>query len=356
MTNNVLTGHRQTDYSYTLLNKALAPVGALSGVRPGGTLEWSASKSVKGSGSLTVVGQDVDWWQSRIKVTATVTNALPSAVEPPSVSWDLGVWVPSRPGDDWTPTGKVQTLGLLDLTSILDRTGPVLAYSAPAGAVVTTKVRAIITSIGLPVAITDSALTLRSGLVWDTNASWLTICNDMLDAIGYQSLRADRSGIIRAQPYIAPSLRPYAWEFVSGSNCIFTPTWNMRQNIDSVPTRVVLSTTSSPGIPPLYGIYDAPAGSKWSAAVRGYEQRYSETVEAPDQATIDAMARSRWVSLSTPQVTREIRHAPVPLDPSDAARFSSTRAGVDARHVVSRTVYHLEDTALQDTTLLEVAS
>lgn len=353
---STLIGPRLTSYFVELLDKNLVSQGLLDGVQPGGSVEWSASASVKGTGSLTVLNQDIDWTSARLAIHTRVEAGDYPVVGGDPVTWDLGIWIPVLPGEDWTTTGRSQVLQLLDLASILDRSGPVGSYSVASGTVVTNLVKTIVADRGLRAAVTDSASVLQAGLAWDASASWLRVCNDLLQSINYRSIWADRSGTIRVEPYVTPQARALAWEFVAGANCVHRPTWSMKQDRDSVPTKVVLVTPSTDTAPAIVGSYTAPPSSQWSSATRGYDYQVTEQAEATSQPELDARAYARWVDLSSPQTTRDITHAPLPLDPSAAVRFASPRAGVDARHVVAKTTVTLTDTALQTTTLQEVAS
>lgn len=353
---SLLTGHRITGYQVTLLDRYLSPRGLLDGVKPGGSLEWSMDRSVLGTGSLVVTGQNIDWSSARLAISTTVSSAFDPLSSEGATSWSLGVWIPVVPGDDWTDTGRTQSLQLLDLSSILDRSGPVGSFSVGAGTNITDLVKLIVVDRGLRSSVTDSAATLQAGLVWDPNTTWLQVCNDLLKVIRYRPIWADRFGIIRVEPDTAPGTRALAWEFVSGQNCIHGPTWSMKQDRDSVPTKMVLVMASTDTTPAIVGEYQPPASSQWSSTTRGYEYQITEDAEGTSKPELDAMAQARWVALSTPPTTREITHAPIPLNPGSAVRFASPRAGVDARHVVAKTTVTLDETALQATTLQEVAS
>lgn len=75
---------------------------------------------------------------------------------------------------------------------------------------------------GAPLLIdgTQQVAVLPGPMVWaltDTGAaSWLDVCNDLLDAVGYSPLWVDQDGNYRSEPFVAPEQRPVGWKFDLG--------------------------------------------------------------------------------------------------------------------------------------------
>lgn len=355
-----LTQHRAgTTFGYTLIELS-GTRSDLTGVQVGGGLDWAAGRTVKGKGSLAVedVGQGYDrsvWASCRIAVDMTVTPA--DGGDP--VSWPLGVWIPTVPGDDWTSQRHTWPLELLDISHTLRSGGISAAISCPTGTVVTDKVRDLIEDAGLTASVTDSSKQLRGPLAWPAGTPRITVINDLLATIDYRSVYADGDGVIRVEPYLSPSQRPYAWTFTDDNARIYTPTVGRRQDLASIPTEVILRTQDGA----LTGYYAPPASSPWAAENRNTPVTLADTVEATDQATIDALAYRRWVDASTPQATVDIEHLPVPslidggpLLTSDAVHMMMTAGGLDDRHVIQSTGLTLSPTALARSTLQETIS
>ncbi len=345
---DLLSGHRQTQFTYELLGKDLSLIGPLQGVQPGGSLDWSQDRSVKGGGSLVLsdVGQQIVWASARIRIGMTVNGQ----------TWPLGVWVPAIPGEDWTGTGRTWQVSLLDMAKLLDVAALRTSYTVGAGEVVTDRIRSLIEGAGLTSAVTDSPQTKALASVWDPGTTRLQILSDLCDASNYLSVYADGWGAIHADPYIPPSQRPVVYEFVDGANCIYTPEWGRTQDWDDVPTEVVLTTEGDDTTPGLIAYYKGPDSSPASEAARGYAVTYVEQVDATDQPTLDALAQRRWLDKSTPQGTVTIRHMPVQLAVNDAVRFCSSRAGLDGTYVVQSTRLTLAGTELAETALTEVTT
>ncbi len=357
-----LTSHRVTSFLYELLDKHGKLIGPLDGVRPGGTLEWSAARSVKGSGQgITVVdtGQSIDWLGSRIRISRTITDATGTYTDP------LGVWIPDYPTEKWTDTGRTWDVSLLDTTTLLDQRKIGATHTLAKGASVLTDARAytlVATGAYGPwldtaresIAITPSTKVAATDMTWPAGTTFLQIVNDELASINYWSLFADMAGVWHLDPYVDPTARELAWQFDDGANCIYTPAWDRTQNWGSVPTEVDLYTLGDSVTAPLQGVFQAPASWAGSEFQRGYAVTYTEQVNAADQATIDALAQRRYLSLASPQASVQIQHLPIPLLVNQAVRFRSTRAGIDGLFVVSNTRVPLAATGLQQTMLTEV--
>lgn len=70
---------------------------------------------------------------------------------------------------------------------------------------------------GAPLRIdgTQQVAVLPGPMVWaltDSNpATWLDVCNDLLDAVGYGHLWVDQDGNYRSEPFVPPEQRPVEW-------------------------------------------------------------------------------------------------------------------------------------------------
>ncbi len=350
-TGDILTGHRSTAIRYELLTQAEASKGPLTGVT-GGSLDWTTAASVHGGGKLEVVdvGQDVDWLNDRIRPVITIAG-LP---EQP-----LGVFLVAKDPGTFTGTGRTWTLQLVDKTSILEQDQVESTYTAPAGTVITAEVAALIASTGeINVAITPSTATLPSAIVWEPGTTKLRIVNDLLAAANYLSLYADFTGQLRAEPWTRPAARPIAWEFLDGEKSIYSPDFTQDVDRFGIPNKVTVVGQSSGSVPALTSVpatnedpvspYSYPRRGRWISKVeRG--------VEIADQTTLDSYARRRLIELTSPTSSIEVQHAFLPgLAINNAVRLRRVPAGIDARHVVSKTEITTDPTALVKTTLTQV--
>lgn len=339
-----LTTHRVESWWVDLLASDETPLGVLDGVT-GGTIDQNVNATISGGGSLSVqdTGADVDWLNVRVRPWWQVAGVDP---------WPLGVFLCSAPVAAYSSTGKTWSVGLLDKLSILDADKVDGSFAVAAGAVVTDAVASVIASAGeTAVAITDSAATLSAGMVWEAGTSKLRICNDLLAAINYFSLRCDGYGRYVAGPYQPPADRPVRREFVAGPDAIHVPDFTADQDIASIPNKVVLVGRGSGDTPALVGVAEnVDPGSRFSYPSRGRWIVRTETgVEAADQATIDALAARSLAAASTPAATFDFAHAAVPLDLNSMVRLST--ADVDIFAAVQKTSQRLVVGDLMRTTV-----
>lgn len=343
-----LTTHRVETWRVDLLTSRDAVVGRLDGVT-GGDVKQSVAATISGGGTLTVVdrGQDVDWLSARLRVWWQVDGADP---------WALGTFIPSAPVEDWDGTGRSWRVELLDKLLVLDEDKVETSFSLPAGTVVTAAVRSVIAATGeTAVAITDSAETLTSGMVWEPGTSRLRIVNDLLAAINYFSLRADGLGRFVAAPYTRPQDRPVVREFHPGDEAIHREPFTRDQDLANIPNRVVLVSAATGEDPALVGVAtNTDPTSPTSVPRRGRTIVHAETgVEATSQAVIDSLAARRLTDLSQVAATQQIEHAAVPLDLN--AAVSRRWPDGTARAVVTGWTLNLQAGALMRTSLREVA-
>ena len=135
-----LTINRTSSVSVELLTETEAPAGTLDGVR-GGSVVYTAAKSVHGSAALTVAdnGQAVDWLTARIRPVVTIDGYGDTA---------LGVFLVSEAPESWGDTGRVWAIKFLDKCTILDQDPVDAAYALDAGSVVTDEIVTLIESTG----------------------------------------------------------------------------------------------------------------------------------------------------------------------------------------------------------------
>jgi len=158
-------------------------------------------------------------------------------------------------------------------------------------------------------------------------------------------------------PYILPAQRSLRYEFIDGPESIYEPNFVRDVDIWSIPNRVTLVGIGDGTTAALTStVNNTDVDSPYSQPNRGRVIGRTETgIEAVDQAALDATAQKRLIELTSPTSSVEINHAPVPgLAVNQAAKFRRQPAGIDARHVVSRTGLTLDGKALAVTILREV--
>lgn len=348
---STLTINRTSSVRVELLTASEALVGNLAGVR-GGSVGYTSAKSVHGSAALTVddVGQSVNWLTARIRPVLNIAGYGDTA---------LGVFLPAEAPEAWEGTGRTWSLKFLDKCTILAQDKIAATYALDAGSVVTDEIVTVIESTGeLNHAITPSASTLVNPLAWSPGTTKLQIVNDLLSVVNYFSLFTNGDGQYRGEPYVKPATRPTVWEFLDGANCIYLPELTKDVDVYAIPNRFIATTQGDGTTEGLISVADnTNPDSPYSIANRGrvIAADPATGVEAADQTTLDAYAERRLIELTTPTASTEIRHAFVPgLAFNQAVWFRRVPAGIDGRHVISKTEISLDPTALAKSTLTEV--
>lgn len=286
-----------------LLDASDNRLGRLLRIR-GGSLEWSIFRSVKGSGSLELTADPSAAIQSswlgadRVRIEHHAGDPDGDYATRP-----FGIWIATRPSREYDGAVERSTLALVDKTHLLNQpTGRWATY--PAGTPVVSTVRGIIASRGVgPAVIEDSGETLRAPLNFDpSDVTWLQICNDLLRAIGYDSLTANMDGSLISGPYVPPDDRELMETYGAGAG-LMVPRWTDDADASDMPNVVHVYAPGDDLTPGLVGSAsnDNPL-DPLSTFNRGEIVAPVEQVEATSQAAIDAIARQRLAELS--QVTR----------------------------------------------------
>lgn len=272
-------------WTVTVLDREDAPLRPLRGVRDG-SLDWSIHKQVRGGGSLTLdrLDREIDWLNHRLRVAWSDGHDTRY----------LGVFLPTTPHWEHTPTGTGATVTLVDKTDLL-RSQLGSWWQVPAGQTVLPTVADIIRSRGeQTLALTDSPATLRHTLTWDPDATWLTVANDLLSAAGYGPLWCDGHGWFRAEPYRDPASRPLAAVYGGQpTDYRMLPTFGEEADLSDIPNVVVAVSQGDSERHGLRGIArNTDPSSPLSIPSRGREITRTVTgLEAASQVVIDAHAR-----------------------------------------------------------------
>lgn len=338
-----LIGGRITTYRFDLLDRDETPLGELASVAPqGGYMEWHAYAAVKGGGSLPLIdrGVDIDFLNDRIKVTALLAGP---AADPTPVEVPLGIYLPAAPNEAWTGLGRRWDVELADKCSILDQTittdlyGNPRSYVAPMGTNVIDRVRAIITSAGESIAaIEPSDVTLPNALVWEPDATILTILNDMLQAAGFFALSVDGQGQFRTAPFVALQDRPILYESSAplgdGPNSLRAPEWSRERDIYSIPNRYVAISQGDGEAEAMFAVaVNMNPNSPFSVPSRNrFITRVTTGVEAVDLATLQSFAQRGLAQASSVTSGITTSHMFLPdMQAGSIVRFVDTRDGTD---------------------------
>lgn len=289
----------------------------------------------------------------------------------PEVPW--GTFLLEKAGEEWEDTGRVWSLSLLDRCTVPSQDAVEQSYSLAAGALILQEVRTLLASSGEYIAIDESStLATSSGMVWEAGTSKLKIINDLLDVAGYNSLWMDGWGNFQATPRVLPANRSILYELLGvprvledGERSIYRPEWSRERDSFKVPNKVIaVQAAGGEDTAALTGQWtNEDPDSPYSYVRRGRWITHTlDSVDTPEGtdleviAFLEARARATLIQMSAVQAEVKVEHLPIPVRVSDVLRFANSRAGVDARHVITSLELDTSSTGLMRSTLQEVIS
>lgn len=376
-TEDVLYGDRTTDYRWEVLahqNGVDQLIGVLDGVIPTSAgLTWVANAAVKGRGQVRVT----DLAEPQEGMLRIADLALESVRLRPVCVIDglpeipCSVFLVSAAVEEWSATGRVWALELLDRSTVPDQDKIDATFALPAGTVILPAVRDVLASAGERIDVNAAVTTaLAAPMVWPVGTSKLQIVNDLLAAANYSALWVDGVGVFQATPYVVPASRSIVYEvlgtpreLVDGERSIYEPSWRRDRDAYDVPNKVVAVQAAT-------GKDDAALVGTWTnqdpSSPFSYQKRgrwitsVLNSVDVPDGTPSSIVtfladkARQSLIAASSVQAAVEVRHLPIPIRVSDVLRFASAPAGIDARHVVTRIDLEAHPLGLMRTELQEV--
>jgi hypothetical protein len=152
---------------------------------------------------------------------------------------------------------------------------------------------------GAPLLIdgTQQVAVLPGPMVWaltDSNpATWLDVCNDLLEAVGYGSLWVDLDGNYRSEPFVPALQRPIGWTFDLGDEDtnLVGPERTSDQDVWSAPNRWKFVRRGMAVTPVVGdGIYIVDNLSRGPSSQQSLGRVRTSTVflDAVDQAALEA--------------------------------------------------------------------
>lgn len=376
-TQEVLYGDRITSYRWEVLSHSNGVdqlIGVLDGVADG-TLTWTQNAQVKGSGKASVLDLDVAE-AGKLRIGELPLESLrvrPVCLIQGLPENPLGTFLVSAAQEGWEATGRVWSLELLDRTTVPSQDAVEEAYAVAAGTNILQEVQAILATSDEFLAIDESVtLATSSGMVWEAGTSKLKIINDLLDVAGYNALWMDGYGNLKVTPRVLPADRSILYEVLGvprelrdGEQSIYRPSWTRDRDSFEVPNKVIaVQAAGGEDEEALVGVwtntdpmspYSYPSRGRWITHVL-------DSVEVPDgteleiQAFLESRARATLIQMSAVQAQVKVEHLPIPVRVSDVVRFSHTKAGVDARHVITRISLDTSPLGMMKSELQEVIS
>ena len=226
----LLTGSQlSVDFGADVLDASLNVTADLTPDLQSCTVSRDMTAAVHGSVQMTVTRQ-LAWGKDRVRPYLLLSSSLLPGVV---ARFNLGVYLLTTPD---TPLAEspvtYQVSGFDQLHILQGYVGD--SYHVDAAANVLDAVRSALSSAGVaaPVLLDSSASAAvypAGGKTWPVTggasndptvgaagATWMTVVNDLLAAVGYQSVWCDWDGNFRSGPYVDPSLRSAEWAFTVG--------------------------------------------------------------------------------------------------------------------------------------------
>lgn len=281
-----LTSNRTLRFRYDRLSKTNGLLGEFPGVMRG-SVNHRGLADIKRTGRFTIEHSDeVDWLNDRIR--PWVQLQMPDGEW---IEWPQGLFLLSSPVKSVDNSGlAVRQIDAYDQTVMLINDKVTDRYHAAAGAVVTTAVRTVLSSARIAnISVTPSDKILPAAMEWEPGTRKLTIVNQLLSAINYQSVWFDSSGSAVCQPYIAPSETAPGWDYYDDVRSVIVPGAELHAELFDVPNRWVLYV-SNPERDPLRSEYtNISPTSPTSTVSRGFTSvDYRQENNVVDQETLDA--------------------------------------------------------------------
>jgi hypothetical protein len=372
---DALYGDRTTTYRWEVLehsNGVDLLVGLLDGVSDG-SLKWTQNAAVKGGGSVQVVDLAVAQ-DGMLRIADLQLNAArlrPVCVIEGLPENPLGTYLISYAKEEWSGTGRVWSLELLDRCTVPAQDVVDESYSVAAGTLILQEVASVLASAGEYIAVDASNTQATStGMAWEAGTSKLKIINDLLDVAGYNALWMDGQGNFKATPRVVPAERSVTYELLGvprelrdGEQSIYEPEWSLDRDSFEVPNKVIaVQAAAGEDSAALIGTWtNEDPSSPYSFVSRGRWIPYVlDSVECPEGtesqiiAFLEQRARTTLIQMSAVQAQVKVSHLPIPARVGDVVRFSNSQANVDGKHVITSMQLDTNSLGLMKTTLQEV--
>lgn len=204
------------------------------------------------------------------------------------VEWPQGLFLLSSPTRGTTPAGVItRDVQAYDRLQILADQKATTRYALAAGTVVTSAVSTLLGA--LPKSVTPSTATLPTAWERDPGTPYLTIVNDLLNSINYESLSFDEEGRAIVQPYRNPAARGEEYVYADDTNGLIVPDAEQELDLFGVPNQWSLVVSEPDRLPIVSTYTNNNPGSLTSTLRRGRTiTDFRTEVEAVDQPTLDA--------------------------------------------------------------------
>jgi hypothetical protein len=124
---------------------------------------------------------------------------------------------------------------------------------------------------------------------WEGGTTMLEIVNDLLKAMNYYSIWFDEEGWATGSPYVLPENAPSEYTYRDDGRSVILRGVEQDEDLFDIPNEWVYYTSEANGVSLRSVKVNDLAGSRLSTVSRGMTITEYKQVEAPDQATLDAL-------------------------------------------------------------------
>lgn len=251
------------------------------------------------------------------------------------VEWPQGVFLLSTPKRSLDANGITvnRAVDAYDQLQALTDDKVLTRYTITAGTAYTAAIATLLAG-AYSVNITPSTSVVPTTLDYDPGTTKLSIINDLLGAINYESVTFDENGILIGKPYQSPTVRPSEYTYATDARSVIADQIDDTLDLFSIPNVIVL-TVSEPDQTVLTSTgTNANPLSPTSTVSRGRSLvSFQTAASAPDQTTLDAQAARAIFDASQVYETVEFSTVLMPMHSnSDVLSLGIDALGIDDKY------------------------
>lgn len=246
-----VSGVRRLSFRYELLDSGNGYIEDLDSVLAG-SIEQNWLSDIKRTAKFTLreTGR-IDFLSDRIK--PHVRLHLPPYGRFDYVEYPQGVFLLTSPSRSVDENRRItRQVEAFDALQVFSDDLVASRYTVATGANV---ISAVATLLGtVTKVVSPHAATLTAAKEWPPGTSKLSIINELLGSVNYESLSFDEEGRAVVQPYRAPSIRTEEYEYATDTHGLIVPDVDQELDLFSIPNRWVL-VVSDPDRPDIVASY-----------------------------------------------------------------------------------------------------
>ena len=337
---------RITSYRYMRVDRTtMRDVEELDMFLDGGTIEYNDLSQIKAGGALPYV------WKPELNNDYIRVYAIHEQGTE-RLEALLGTFMTATASSLYNRQSRSGSVNLFSLLRIAQAVEIEEPLTVPAGTIALNYAMSMMLDLGLAVYADISSTKLTTNPTYDGGTTKLSIVNDLLSLIGFDSAEIDATGVVRMVEYTDPGNRTPSVVFRDDQpGCTFSPQVLHDLDESEVPN-VFVARTSSNDVDLVARAVNNDPSSRFSTIKKGYEiTRSEEVTDITTQQALDAYAKRRLTEMTSAVESIKIKHPEQPLEPGDGVRAIYTEADLDFTGVASDKLVKLTPAMVCDTTV-----